>query len=203
MISFIRSYVDHRDLFVNLVQRELRVRYRRTALGWLWAFLNPALNTLIYSFVFVIVFKIQPNPGDPSGNPYFAFFLLAATLPFNFLSGSLIGGINAVLSSGPLIGRVYFPRHLIPVSSVVALTVSFAIELTVMIGLLLVFGYNAIPFIPAIIVLIFFQTMFVSGITMFRVGAQRAIPRRAAPCERSAPRVVLSDPVLVRPCTHP
>jgi ABC-type polysaccharide/polyol phosphate export permease len=133
----------------------------------LWAFLNPALNTLIYSFVFVVVFKVRPNPGDPSGNPYFAFFLLSATLPFNFLSGSLTGGIASVMSSGPLIGRVYFPRHLIPVSSVVALCVSFLIELAVMVGLLLLFGYNSLPFVPALLGLVVLQTFFVSGVTMF------------------------------------
>lgn len=167
MMAMLRSYVSHRDLFINLVQRELRVRYRRTALGWLWAFLNPALNTLIYSFVFVIVFDIKPNPGDPSGNPYFAFFLLSATLPFNFLSGSLTGGIASIMSSGPLIGRVYFPRHLIPVASVVALAVSFVIELVVLIALLLVFGYNALPYTPAVLALVVLQAFFVSGITLF------------------------------------
>jgi lipopolysaccharide transport system permease protein len=167
MITTIRSFFTHRDLFVNLVQRELRVRYRRTALGWLWAFLNPAMNTLIYSFVFVIVFEIRPTPGDPSGNPYFAFFLLSATLPFNFLSGSLTGGIGALMSSGPLMGRVYFPRHLVPAASVVALAVSFLIELAVLIALMLLFGYNSLPYVPAIMGLVVLQSMFITGITLF------------------------------------
>jgi lipopolysaccharide transport system permease protein len=167
VISTIQSFVTHRELLVNLVQRELRVRYRRTALGWVWAFLNPAMNTLIYSFVFVIVFKIKPTPGDPSGDPYFAFFLLSATLPFNFLSGSLTGGIGALMSSGPLMGRVYFPRHLVPTASVIALAVSFLIELAVLIGLMLLFGYNALPFLPAVIGLVILQSLFITGITLF------------------------------------
>jgi ABC-type polysaccharide/polyol phosphate export permease len=167
MLGLLRTFYTHRDLFINLVQRELRVRYRRTALGWLWAFVNPAVNTLIYSFVFVVVFNIKPVPGNPSLNPYFAFFLLSATLPWNFLAGSLTGGIASLMSSGPLMGRVYFPRHLVPTAAVVAMAVSMAIELLVLVGLLLLFGYNALKFIPVVIVLIVLQSFFVAGVTMF------------------------------------
>jgi ABC-type polysaccharide/polyol phosphate export permease len=166
-VNTLRSYVTHFDLFSNFVRRELRVRYRRTALGWLWAFVNPAINTLIYSFVFVVVFRIKPNPGDPSGNAYFAFFLLSASLPFNFLSGSINGGIAALMSSGPLMGRVWFPRHLVPVASVVALAVSFLIELAVLVGLLLAFGYNALPYVPALLALVVIQTVFLAGLTLY------------------------------------
>jgi ABC-type polysaccharide/polyol phosphate export permease len=166
-VNTLRSYVTHFDLFSNFVRRELRVRYRRTALGWLWAFVNPAINTLIYSFVFVVVFRIKPNPGDPSGNAYFAFFLLSASLPFNFLSGSINGGIGALMSSGPLMGRVWFPRHLVPVASVVALAVSFLIELAVLVGLLLAFGYNALPYVPALLALVVLQTVFLAGLTLY------------------------------------
>jgi ABC-type polysaccharide/polyol phosphate export permease len=167
VITQLKSFYTHRDLFLNLVQRELRVRYRRTALGWSWAFVNPAINTLIYSFVFVVVFKIKPNPGNPSGNPYFAFFLLSATLSWNFLSGSLTGGINSLMSSGPLMGRVYFPRHLVPTATVVAMAVSFIIELGVLSGLLLLFGYNALPFLPVVMGLVVLQSFFVAGLTLF------------------------------------
>ena len=167
MITSFKALQSHRDLFIALVRRELRVRYRRTALGWLWAFVNPAINTLIYSFVFVVVFQIRPLPGDPSGNSYFAFFLLSASLPWNFLAGSLIGGMASLSSSASLISRVYFPRELIPIASVVALAVSFVIELGMLIVLLLPFGFVAIPYLPCLVALVILQTLFVSGLALW------------------------------------
>lgn len=167
MITSLKALQSHRDLFIALVRRELRVRYRRTALGWLWAFINPAINTLIYSFVFVVVFQIRPSPGDPSGNTYFAFFLLSASLPWNFLAGSLIGAMASLSSSSGLISRVYFPRQLIPIASVVALAVSFVIELGMLIVLLIPFGFIAIPYLPALIALVVLQTFFVSGLSLW------------------------------------
>ena len=129
--------------------------------------MNPAINTLIYSFVFVVVFQIRPQPGDPSGNNYFAFFLLSASLPWNFLAGSLIGGMASLSSSASLISRVYFPRELIPIASVAALAVSFVIELGMLILLLVPFGFIALEFIPSLVALIFLQTLFVSGLALW------------------------------------
>jgi lipopolysaccharide transport system permease protein len=163
----LRSFMSHRDLLVNLTQRELRTRYRRSMLGWLWAMVNPALTTAVYSFVFIFIFHLKPAPGTPSGNPYFAFFLLAATLPWNLLQSGLNGGIGSVIGGGALITRVYFPRQLIPTSTVISMTVSLLIELGVLIVSELVFGYNVLKFIPVVLLLVVLQTIFVLGLTLW------------------------------------
>ncbi len=166
MIQTIRAVRTHRELLLSFVRRELRVRYRRTALGWLWAFANPAILTVVYAFLFVVVFKASPRPGDPSGNRFFAFFFLSAQLPWGFLANGLNGGMSAVMSSASLFGRVAFPRQLVPVSAVLALLVSFLIELSVLIVIMLCFGFVAIPFIPVLLVLVVLLGLFVLGLTM-------------------------------------
>lgn len=167
MLATLRSFVSHRDLLLNLTQRELRTRYRRSMLGWLWAMVNPALTTAVYSFVFVVIFHLKPAPGTPSGNPYFAFFLLAATLPWNLLQSGLNGGIGSVIGGGALISRVYFPRQLIPTSAVISMTVSLFIELGVLVLSQLVFGFNVLKFIPVVMLLVILQTIFVLGLTLW------------------------------------
>jgi lipopolysaccharide transport system permease protein len=167
VIETLRAYSSHRNLLLNLTQRELRTRYRRSVLGWLWAMVNPALTTGVYSFVFLFIFNLTPEPGSPSGNPYFAFFLLSSTLPWNLLSAGLNGGIGSVIGGGALITRVYFPRQLIPTSSVISMTVSLFIELGVLILFELVFGYNVLKFIPIVIGLVILQTIFVLGLTLW------------------------------------
>lgn len=167
MLATLRSFISHRDLLMNLTQRELRTRYRRSMLGWLWAMVNPALTTAVYSFVFVFIFALKPDPGNPSGNPHFAFFLLAATLPWNLLQSGLNGGIGSVIGGGALITRVYFPRQLIPTSAVISMTVSLLIELGVLVFAQLLFGYNVLMFTPLVFLLVILQTVFVLGITLW------------------------------------
>ena len=167
MISTLRVFYTHRELLRNLTQRELRTRYRRSVLGWLWAMINPAITTAVYSFVFVVVFDSHPAPGSPSGNPYFAFFLLAATLPWNLLAVGLGSGIGSIIGGGSLITRVYFPRQLIPTATVLSMTVSLFIELGVLLVLQLFFGYNSLIFIPVAIFLVVLQTIYVLGVTLW------------------------------------
>jgi lipopolysaccharide transport system permease protein len=165
MIRTLVPFWDHRELLANLTQRELRVRYRRSVLGWTWSLINPAMTAAIYSFVFVVVFRAAPAPGRNTGNPHFAFFLLAGTLPWGLLANGLNSGIGAVTGSSSLITRVYFPRELIPTSAVLSMVVSLAIELSVLVALQLVVGYNVLVTVPAVAALIVLQSLFVLGIS--------------------------------------
>src|SRR5262245_28068553 len=115
------EYAEARELTVNLMLRELRGRYKRSALGWTWSLLNPLSTVIVFSIVFAFFLKVKPPVGHPSGLDNFAMFLLCGLLPFNYLSNSMNGSLDALLANSNLIRKVYFPREVLVVSTIGAL----------------------------------------------------------------------------------
>src|SRR5579871_1526443 len=98
------------DLIYNLVMKEIRVRYMGAVIGFAWSLANPLITTLTYVFVFTYVF--------PSQQPHHALFLVIGFLIWN-LFGQVVGNSAEVLSnSAPLLQKIYFPRYLVPLASV-------------------------------------------------------------------------------------
>ncbi len=91
------EYAEARELTLNLMLRELRGRYKRSALGWTWSLLNPLSTVLVFSVVFAFFLNIDPPVGDPSGLHNFAMFLLCGLLPFNYLSNGMNGALDSLL----------------------------------------------------------------------------------------------------------
>ncbi len=155
-----------RELLVNLVLRDLRGRYKRSALGWGWSLLNPLATVAVYSIVFSFFLKIDPPRGHPSGLHSFVAFLLCGLLAWNFFSNSMSAATEALLSNANLIKKVYFPRELLVVSAVGALLVSFLIELGVLCVVLLALGNFVLPWIPMLLVVVAIEAVFVLGISL-------------------------------------
>ena len=162
----LREYAGKRELIVNLTQRELRGKYRRSVLGWTWSLLNPLANVLIYTLVFSFFLRIQPPTGHPSGLHVFALFLLCGLVPWNLFQGGVTGGLGALLNNGNLIKKVYFPRELLVASTIFSLVITAFIEFGVLLAVLVVFGNIAIAWIPLLLVIIFLETVFVLGIAL-------------------------------------
>ena len=156
--------LEARELFRNLTLRELRGKYKRSALGWTWSLLNPLATMGIYSLIFVFVLGVKPETGDPSGLRNFPLFLLCALLPWNYLATGMTGGMGAPIQNAALIKKVYFPREILTASVVASWAVQFAIELVVLTGVLLLVGNFALPWLPGVVVIIAIQTMFVYGL---------------------------------------
>jgi ABC-2 type transport system permease protein len=163
-MSRLAEYAEARELTVNLMLRELRGRYKRSALGWTWSLLNPLSTVIVFSIVFAFFLKVKPPVGHPSGLDNFAMFLLCGLLPFNFLSNSMNGALDSLLANSNLIRKVYFPREVLVVSTIGALLVTFLVELGVLCVLLLAFGNMILPWIPVLLLLVAIQTVFVLGI---------------------------------------
>jgi ABC-2 type transport system permease protein len=157
---------SHRDLFANLTLRELRGKYKRSALGWAWSVMNPLATMLIFTAVFRFILKVPVPEGDPSGLHVYAFYLLCALLPWNFLALGLSSGMNSLISNGNLIKKVYFPRALLVGASVAALAISLLIELTVLLVALLIAGNMVLPSIPAMLAVVVLQGLFVFGVAL-------------------------------------
>lgn len=141
----------YRELLLGLVRKELKVKYKNSALGFLWSMLNPAL----YLVVFYVVFQVVLD----NGLPYFTIYLLSGLLVWNLFSTALSGATGSVVANAALVKKVDFPREILPLASVGAALVHFFLQGVVLVGALAVFRYEVswsyVPLlVPALLALL-------------------------------------------------
>jgi lipopolysaccharide transport system permease protein len=124
----------YRELLYFLSWRDIKVRYKQTALGVLWAILQPLLTMVVFSIFFGNLAKV-PSDGVPY--PIFAF---AALVPWTLFANALTQSSNSLVQSANLLKKVYFPRLIIPISSVLAGAVDFAFAFIVLLAMMLFYG---------------------------------------------------------------
>jgi lipopolysaccharide transport system permease protein len=124
----------YRELLYFLVWRDVKVRYKQTVLGIAWVVIQPVASTLIFTVIFGNLAHM------PSDNLPYAVFAMAGLVPWNYFSGAFARGGASLVGSANLISKVYFPRLIIPLASVLAGLVDFAIVLVLLIALLIFFG---------------------------------------------------------------
>ncbi|MES2848917.1 MAG: ABC transporter permease [Bacteroidota bacterium] len=144
----------YRELFYILSWRDIKVRYKQTVVGAAWSVIRPLLTTIVFYFVFSRVAKL-PNPN--SSVPYF-LMIFTGMLPWQFFSTALSEASSSLLGNSNLITKVYFPRLIIPASSVITSLVDFGISFCMLL-ILMVFYQFAPPwqiiFLPVFILLAF------------------------------------------------
>ncbi|WP_180540773.1 ABC transporter permease [Nevskia soli] len=141
---------DYRELLYFLMWRDIKVRYKQTALGAVWAVLQPTLTMLVFSIFFGRLAKV-PSDGIPY--PIFAF---AALLPWQLFAFALTESSNSLVASQNLITKVYFPRLVVPMAATFAALVDFAVAFVVLLILMLFYGIHptaAIVFLPFFLLL--------------------------------------------------
>src|SRR5258705_8444289 len=126
-----------RELLYFLAWRDVKVRYKQTAIGAAWAILQPFLTMVVFSIIFGELLKV-PSDGVPY--PVFAY---AAVLPWNFFAGALTRSGNSLIADANLISKVYFPRLILPLSAVMSLVLDFAVAFVIL--LLLMLFYHIVP----------------------------------------------------------
>src|SRR4051794_29552136 len=119
----------HRDLLLTLADREIRVRYKQTALGVIWVLLQPLLASLIFAFLFGVV------AGMPSAGRPYLLFAFAGMISWNLFSQAVARASNSLGGNAHIVAKVYFPRLILPLASLASALVDFAISL----GLMFVF----------------------------------------------------------------
>ncbi len=141
MRAELRELWRFRELLASMVERELRIRYKNSFLGFLWSLLNPLIIVLVMTFVFRNFVGIQ--------TPNLSAYILAAYLPYLFFQMSILDSSQSVLASVQLIKKIYFPREILPLASILSNFVHFLLALVVFFGYLIVI-YLRDPRIPTI-----------------------------------------------------
>ena len=162
----LRSAAAHRNLLYLLSMKELRTRYKKSILGWAWSLLNPLTQMLIFSVMFLVVFKAVPQIGDPSGLKNYPLYFLTGLLPFNFFSISIAVSMGAVQGGASLIKKVQFPHEHLVFSVVVAQFVTLLIEMVVLTAAMLLAGNDVLPWLPIMLLLLLLLAVFTTGIAL-------------------------------------
>lgn len=127
----------YRELFYFLAWRDILVRYKQTSLGIAWAVLRPFLTMLVFVFVFGKVGKF------PSGDVPYPILVFAALLPWQFFSNAFSEASNSMIGNASMISKVYFPRLIIPTSTIIVCFVDFLISAVILVGLMV--WYRFVP----------------------------------------------------------
>lgn len=130
----LRDLWDYRELAFFLTWRDISVRYKQTALGVLWAIIQPFMTMLVFSVFFGRLGKI-PSDGVPY--PIFAF---CALLPWQLFANSITEAGNSLVSNQALVTKVYFPRLVIPISATLAGMLDFVIAFVILLGMMVFYG---------------------------------------------------------------
>jgi lipopolysaccharide transport system permease protein len=128
-----------RELLFFLTWRDIKVRYKQTALGATWAILQPVLTMIVFSIIFGGLAKL-PSDGIP-----YPIFTFTALLPWQLFAFALTQSSNSLVGDQKLISKVYFPRLVVPFSSVLAGVVDFSIAFVVLVGLMAFYGIGLTP----------------------------------------------------------
>jgi len=141
LIANLRHLFRYRALIASLVARDLKARYRGSALGFFWSFVNPLLLLLVYTFVFTVVIRRSLTDALTP----FALFMFCGILPWTWFQSSLLESSNVLIAGGNLIRKVLFPAEVLPIVSVLAGMVHFFFGLPILAAFFLYYGRPVVP----------------------------------------------------------
>lgn len=135
----------YRALVKNLVHKDLKLKYRGSVLGVAWSLLNPLLLLSVYTIAFKYVLRVQQEN--------YPYFLLVGLLPWNFFSGAVLASTGAIVGNGNLIKKIYFPREILPIATVLFGFAQYLLALVVFLPALVLIsgvplGWSALLFFP-------------------------------------------------------
>jgi lipopolysaccharide transport system permease protein len=164
-MSHLVTLYRYRDLLWLWTAREVRVRYKQSLLGIAWAVLQPLALTVVFTFVFSLLVRI-----DTAGVPY-PVFAYAAMVPWTFFATSLSFGVPSLVNNLNLVTKIYFPREVLPLASIGAALLDFTVALLIFVVMLAAYrvwpGIHALWLVPLLAV----QIILTIGVTLLGSAA--------------------------------
>lgn len=158
--NYWRDLWRFRELFYILSWRDIKVRYKQTVIGAAWSIIRPLLTTIVFTFVFSRVANI-PNS---SAAPY-VLMVYAGMMPWQFFSNALTEASGSLIGNTNLVSKVYFPRMIIPASSVITSLVDFGISFLIMLVMFVIYG-----FMPPVNILLLPLFVVLNFLAAFGIG---------------------------------
>ena len=166
-MNIFRELYNYRQMIFSLVKRDLRGRYKGSVFGFLWTFLNPLLQLVVYTFVFSFLLKSEIE------NYY--LFLFVALIPWLFFSTAITGGSGSVLHQSGMVTKIYFPREVLPISHVTSAFINMLYSFIVVFIVIIIARVPVSPvsllYLPIVMIVEYFLalgiTMLVSAITVY------------------------------------
>jgi ABC-2 type transport system permease protein len=172
MTSTITELWTYRSLISNLASREIKVKYKRSILGWLWSLINPASQLLTYTLVFGHFFRAIPPVAGNGELRNYSIYLFTGLVTWNFFSSVVNGCMIAMLGAGPLIKKVYFPPVCAPIATTLSVLAQTAVEFGILAGVLIVAGNVGPTFlllVPLLLALLIFSLGVALALSVYNV----------------------------------
>ena len=151
MIKIFKEIYDYREMVFSLVRRDLRGRYKGTVLGFLWTFVNPLLQLIVYTLVFSNILRM--------GIEKYYIFLFVALIPWIFFSSTATASCEVVIGASNMVKKIYFPREVLPLAYTISSFINMLFSFIVVFVVLIVTGYGvdfvALMYLPIIMVVEF------------------------------------------------
>ena len=159
-----KEIYQYRQMIFSLVKKDLRGRYKGSVLGFLWTFINPLMQLVVYTFVFTYIMK--------AGIDKYYLYLFVALIPWIFFSSAITGGSSSIVAQKDLIKKIYFPREVIPISYVTSCFVNMLLCFLIIFPVMVISGISLNPLallcLPVIMI-----------VDIFWHWAWRCCPRRS------------------------
>lgn len=155
-LEYWRDLWRYRELFAFLAWRDILVRYKQTVIGIAWAVIRPLLTMIVFTIIFG---KLAGMPSD--GVPY-PVLVFAAMLPWQFFASALTESSNSLIGNAAMISKIYFPRLIIPSSTVVVCLVDFLISFVLLVILMIIYKYTPdwrMFLLPVFLVMVFMTAL--------------------------------------------
>ena len=163
----LKEIYAYREMINSLVRKDLRGRYKGSVLGFLWTFLNPLLQLIVYTMVFSVILR--------AGIDKYYLFLFVALIPWIFFSSSVISGSSCIIAQKDLVKKIYFPREVLPISHVTTCFINMLLSFIVIFFVVAISGvginFRAVCYLPIIMIVEYIlalgMAMIFSALTVY------------------------------------
>lgn len=157
-MGIFKELYDYREMIYMMVRREIRGRYKGSVLGFFWTFLNPLLQFVVYAVVFSLLMRTDIDK--------YYVYMFVAFIPWFFLSTAIPTGANCIHANSNLVQKIYFPRMVLPISTVLTGFVNMLFSEVVVFAVLIFSGFTPTYHVIALPVVMGIQLAFVLGIVL-------------------------------------